>query len=88
MNRSIVVVLLGSLLTVSLVHSVVAQGEAKQVPMAKCEYKVVHATQLAENEPDLKQIVGALDKKFNEFAADGWEFEHEMDGILVFRRDK
>ena len=90
MKQSTLTIILGFLLTATVVLSVaVAHGDdAKEEAKPECEYKVVHATQFATNILDFKTTAGEMDEKFNELAAKGWVFEHEMDGFLVFGRDK
>ena len=92
MKKSTLTPVLGFLLTIGFLLSVAAaygndeNSESKAKPT--CEYKVVHATQFATDILDYEKSAGELDAKFNEMAAKGWVFEHEMTGFLVFQRDK
>lgn len=55
------------------------------------QYKVVHASSLVSVQDLLgkrENAIGDFEKKFNELGKERWELCQEMDGYLVFKRQK
>jgi hypothetical protein len=90
MRRSFLFVVLPLVLLCGVL-SLARARDARVVAVATWEYRILLLTDLVKFDEALKEpakAVSAVETKFNELGRDGWELTGQLNGTVVFKRQK